>query len=95
MGNDSAIAQAAQALVSKLRAIHADPAYIGVWSVAQTHCGRYTGPNYIAELAALESALGDATQPAASACAECESGTCDMDDTRSESAADWFQPAAG
>jgi hypothetical protein len=45
------------ALVLKLRAIHEDPQYRGVWMLSQAHGGQYTGPNYKDELAALESAL--------------------------------------
>jgi len=38
------------ALVGKLEAVSASPAYMGVWSLYQAHRGRYTGPTYEAEM---------------------------------------------
>ncbi len=48
---------AAQALVDKLEAVHADPQYISVWQLNYIHGGRYTGPQYDKELAALKVVL--------------------------------------
>ena len=48
---------AARALVEKLHAIHAHPAYQAVWFHVHNHGAPYTGPKYEAELAALEAAL--------------------------------------
>lgn len=37
-------------LVSKLEHVHADPEFIGVWTINQLHNGKYTGPTYVDEL---------------------------------------------
>lgn len=47
----------ASALVAKLRLIHGDGRYLAVWQIAQNHIGPYSGPQYEAELAALDAAL--------------------------------------
>ena len=51
------------AFVNKLDAIHEDPAYKSVWASYMIHGGRYQGPTYTAELAAVRAVLmegGDA-----------------------------------
>ena len=48
---------AAQALVVRLEEIAADKQYESVWVLYHVHGGRYTGPNYTAELAALKEVL--------------------------------------
>ena len=49
---------AAQALVDKMLAIHADPSYITVWVLYQNMIpGGYQGPMYTDELIALAEAL--------------------------------------
>lgn len=55
-GSD-AVVVAARALVARLHAIHKDDRYKSVWILHQARFGRYEGPNYAAELAALEAAL--------------------------------------
>jgi len=51
------VREAAASLASKLHAVHADPAYAGVWAFRQAHAGPYRGPTYTDELAALDAAL--------------------------------------
>lgn len=52
------IAQAAKALVQRLHAVHAHPAYEAVWNFYLSEGGGpYRGPTYTAELAALEDTL--------------------------------------
>ena len=50
---------AAQALLDRLTAVHADPAYESVWVVSQMHVGPYAGPTYTEELDALRRALAE------------------------------------
>ena len=57
------IEAAARALRDRLEVVHADPAYTGVWMTAQLHSGPYRGPQYIAELTALNKALDTAHAP--------------------------------
>ncbi len=52
-----AVIDAAITLVARLREVHEDPAYVGVWMLHHAHGGRYDGPTYTAELAALTAAL--------------------------------------
>jgi hypothetical protein len=52
------LAEAARALVGRLDQIERDPRYQAVWHAYLVHGGRYTGPTYTAELAALREALG-------------------------------------
>jgi hypothetical protein len=49
--------EAADALVTKLHAVHADGRYSWVWQCAQIHGGPYKGPTYEAELARLSHAM--------------------------------------
>ena len=49
--------EAAQAMLDKLNVIHADERYQGVWLLAHNHGQPYGGPNYLAELTALQAAL--------------------------------------
>lgn len=49
---------AAEALLSKLKAIYSHPSYQAVWLIAQSHTGKqYDGPNTVGELERLDSAL--------------------------------------
>jgi hypothetical protein len=48
---------AAQALVDRLEFIHADPAYMAVWTSNHIHNGPYSGPQYKNELDDLKAAL--------------------------------------
>jgi hypothetical protein len=48
---------ALEQLVTRLDVVHADPRYMGVWSLFQIHGGRYTEPTYTAELDAARQAL--------------------------------------
>lgn len=48
---------AALALVEKMDEVGNDPAYLGVWTLAQLHLGPYKGPQYVKELEALKAAL--------------------------------------
>ena len=56
------VREAAEALLAKMRAVYADDRYRGVWALAQSHGGPYTGPTWTAEAEALEAAL--AARPA-------------------------------
>jgi hypothetical protein len=49
--------RAAQALVDRLEFIHADPAYMAVWTSNHIHNGPYSGPQYKNELDDLKAAL--------------------------------------
>jgi hypothetical protein len=51
------IEKAAWALVKKMDEVGNDPAYQGVWTLAQLHFGPYKGPQYVKELDALKAAL--------------------------------------
>jgi len=53
---------ALRGLVSRLDAIHDDPAYQSVWTVSQLHVGPYRGPTYVAELATARAALAGKTE---------------------------------
>lgn len=53
----NSLQEAARALLDRLDAIHEHPAYKSVWTVNQLHCGPYTGPMYVDELAVLRTAL--------------------------------------
>jgi len=44
-------------LVAAIDLVHADPAYLGVWTMAQMHFGPYRGATFTAELAELKAAL--------------------------------------
>jgi hypothetical protein len=44
---------AARSLVERLDLVHDDPKYQGVWQMAQSRNGQYTGPQYKKELDAL------------------------------------------
>ena len=57
----------AQALVDKLDVVHASPDMQAVWVLQYVHGGRYTGPNYANELAALRAALSTPHTPPPSA----------------------------
>ena len=48
---------AAKALRHKMREVYADSRYMNVWATAQERLGPYSGPDWIAESAALDSAL--------------------------------------
>ena len=52
-----AVQDDAQALVNKLHHVHDSAAYQAVWTLWQAHAGRYKGPQYTDELAALEARL--------------------------------------
>lgn len=55
----SYIEAAAKALVLKMEAIHADPAFISIFAMAANrHGGGYRGPTYTDEFAELKRALG-------------------------------------
>ena len=51
--------QAAEALVKKLEVVHADPAYISVWTLNQLHNGPYRGPIYTEEFNELRKAINE------------------------------------
>jgi hypothetical protein len=51
------VVHALEKLVSQLDAVHADPTYQGVWTVAQLHIGPYTGPQYSTALSYAKKAL--------------------------------------
>ena len=51
------VAEAAAALRHKMREVYADSRYMNVWATAQERLGPYSGPDWIAESAALDSAL--------------------------------------
>jgi hypothetical protein len=55
--------ETAQALVTKLQIVHDDTRYMGVWQLSQAHFGKYTGPDYVDELAALRAALAGEEKP--------------------------------
>jgi hypothetical protein len=59
---------AAQALVDRLTAVHADPAYESVWVVSQMHVGPYAGPTYTEEMLALRRALAEHAEEQACRC---------------------------
>lgn len=59
MNRHATICRAANDLVERLEAVHADPKYQGVWFVAQLHQGPYDGPTYTAELATLKMLLSE------------------------------------
>jgi hypothetical protein len=44
-------------LVERLKQVHADPAYLSVWTVNRIHCGPYKGPQYVKELEAASAAV--------------------------------------
>ena len=48
---------ALRALVSRLDAVHAHPAYMSVWQISQIHVGPYRGPTYTEALAQAREAL--------------------------------------
>lgn len=52
-----AVAKAAKMLEAKLKTVHANTEYQGVWTVAQIHRGEYRGPTYSMEHLALVTAL--------------------------------------
>lgn len=52
-----------KALVEKLDSVNADPCYAAVWAMYHGHGGRYTGPNYIKELAAAKALLAPPRPP--------------------------------
>jgi hypothetical protein len=39
------------ALDAKIQVCHDDPGYLGVWAIAQSHLGKYSGPDYVEERA--------------------------------------------
>lgn len=49
--------EATKALRHKMREVYADSRYMNVWATAQERLGPYSGPDWIAESAALDSAL--------------------------------------
>lgn len=51
------LAEALRNLTDRLRLIHEDDRYLAVWTIAQAHLGRYSGPDYVTELEAAEQAL--------------------------------------
>ena len=51
------VAEAAAALRHKMREVYADSRYMNVWATAQERLGPYSGPDWIAESAALDAAL--------------------------------------
>lgn len=51
--------QAAQALITKIEAIHEHADYKAVWTTYHAHGGRYVGPKYVDELAMLKKAIAD------------------------------------
>ena len=53
--------EALKGLVERLLLIHDDPQYIAVWTIFQTHCGPYRGPQYVRELEAALTALEGAS----------------------------------
>lgn len=53
--------EALKGLVERLLLIHDDPQYIAVWTIFQTHCGPYRGPQYVRELEAARTALEGAS----------------------------------
>jgi hypothetical protein len=58
---------AARALCEKLRAIHDDPQYQAVWTLAYAHGDIYRdGPNYKTELEALEAEIQKAANESSS-----------------------------
>jgi len=52
-----AVREAAEALRHKMREVYADSRYMNVWATAQGRLGPYSGPDWIAEAAALDAAL--------------------------------------
>jgi len=66
------IRSALEALVAKLDAVHADPNYQGVWTLAHVHGVEYRGPKYGKELEAARAALqASGVGPAPNCCASC------------------------
>ena len=51
------ILSSAKKLVAKLDAVHADPKYRAVWTNAEIHGMRYSGPRYDDELESLREVL--------------------------------------
>jgi hypothetical protein len=78
---------AAISLVAQMDLIHSDPAYLGVWTLAQIHNGQYTGPTYKEELAALREALNAHADPAPSV-KETEEELLDQEITEAQDAYD-------
>ena len=56
----SAIEKAARELVVKLKLVHDDPTYRGVWTHYQLHFPPYNGPTYGTEFDALEWVIKEA-----------------------------------
>ena len=54
----NALHDAAKELVLKIKAIHANEAYKGVWVLAANHGNPYAGPTYDQELKALAEEVG-------------------------------------
>jgi len=54
-----AVLLAAIKLVTKLNEVGKSPEYLGVWTIAQMHCGPYKGPTYTDELRNLKRVLGE------------------------------------
>jgi hypothetical protein len=50
---------ACKQLVDKMRLVHGDPSFKGVWALYFAHGGNYTGPSYGAEFDAVERALAE------------------------------------
>lgn len=48
---------AAVLLIHKLKVVHNDERYLGVWQCAQVHQGPYNGPQYEEELEGLKAVL--------------------------------------
>lgn len=57
------VEKAANTLVQRLRFIHEDPQFRGVWTFAHYHHRPYTGPQYVQELNDLEKVLGAGDAP--------------------------------
>jgi len=59
---DGELLAKAEALVKRLDTVHADPAYMGVWTLYHVHGGRYDGPQYHTEVDALRAAIAKARE---------------------------------
>ena len=57
MPPSDAVREAAAALRHKMREVYADSRYMNVWATAQERLGPYSGPDWVAESAALDAAL--------------------------------------
>lgn len=89
------IRSAATALAARLRFVHQDENYMGVWQLAQAHLGPYQGATYTNELEELEAALEAADSPAPVADAERALARFGADVVASHRApgGGWVQPA--